>query len=141
MLLESASQIGQNREEQMDRDTDLFVQAFWVKCREIDTAGTRLHGRRPEERRPRPRTSRRQEYSDVPDGLPDAGPSLILTVHPNGEDEGRTLRFQGDVARSDVDGHGVDRHVAPSTSWPALEMPAVKARDRGLAHRAAGPPS
>ena len=44
-----------------------------------------------------------QEYSDVADGLPDPGPSLILTVHPKGAPKGHALRFRGDVARSDVE--------------------------------------
>ena len=44
-----------------------------------------------------------QEYSDVPDQLPDPGPSLTLTVHPNGDAEGQKLRFHGDVARSNVE--------------------------------------
>lgn len=85
----------------MDRDTDLFVQAFWVKCREtirpeldltIDDLKSGGHAAHVAT----------QEYSDVPDQLPDAGPSVILTVHPNGSSEGHTLQFRGDVERSDV---------------------------------------
>ena len=64
----------------MNRDTDLFVQAFWVKCREtirpeldqmvgeLNDSGHQAH-------------VSTQEYSDVADKLPDPGPSLILTVH------------------------------------------------------------
>ena len=86
----------------MDRDTDLFVQAFWVKCREtirpeldftvgdLKSEGHDAH-------------VATQEYSDVPDQLPDPGPSLTLTVHLNGDAEGHKLRFHGDVARSDVE--------------------------------------
>jgi hypothetical protein len=85
----------------MDRDTDLFVQAFWVKCREtirpeldftVDDLKSEGHDAHVAT----------QEYSDVTDRLRDAGPSVILTVHPNGEAEGHALRFKGDVARSDV---------------------------------------
>jgi hypothetical protein len=38
-----------------------------------------------------------QEYSDVPDDLPVSGPSLVLTVHPDGSPDARTLKFHGDV--------------------------------------------
>lgn len=36
-----------------------------------------------------------QEYSDAADRLPDAGPSLILTVHPKGEPEGHSCGSVG----------------------------------------------
>ena len=86
----------------MDRDTDLFVQAFWVKCRdvirpeldrtieELKSAGHDAH-------------VSTQEYSAVADGLPDIGPVLTLTVHPRGAPEGRTLQFHGDVAKRDLE--------------------------------------
>jgi len=54
----------------MDRDTDLFVQAFWVKCREtirpeldftVDDLKSEGHVAHVAT----------QEYSDVPDQLPD----------------------------------------------------------------------
>ena len=86
----------------MDRDTELFVQAFWVKCREtirpeldytVDDLKSEGHGAHVAT----------QEYSDVPDQLPDPGPSLTLTVHPNGDAEGQKLRFHGDVTRSNVE--------------------------------------
>ena len=86
----------------MDRDTDLFVQAFWVKCREtirpeldftVDDLKSEGHDAHVAT----------QEYSDVPDQLPDPGPSLTLTVHPKGDPEGQKLRFHGDVARSNVE--------------------------------------
>ncbi|MBM3647439.1 MAG: hypothetical protein FJX11_06560 [Alphaproteobacteria bacterium] len=81
----------------MDRDTDLFVQAFWVKCRdiirpELDLVVDRLKGQGHEA------NVSTQEYSPVADRLPDIGPVLTLTVHPNGTPEGRTLQFHGDVA-------------------------------------------
>jgi hypothetical protein len=96
----------------MDRDTDLFVQAFWVKCRDVirpvldlviddvKAAGHVAH-------------VSTQEYSPVKDHLPDIGPALTLTVHPNGEaDEIRTLQFHGDVAKGDVEilGSGIKAH-------------------------------
>ena len=83
----------------MNRDTDLFVQAFWVKCREtirpeldftVDDLKSEGHDAHVAT----------QEYSDVPDRLPEAGPSVILTVHPKGAAEGHALRFQGDVTRN-----------------------------------------
>jgi hypothetical protein len=109
----------------MDRDTDLFVQAFWVRCREtirpeLDLTVDALKGRGHVAH------VATQEYSDVPDQLPDAGPSLILTVHPNGSPQGHSLQFRGDVARNEV-------IVAASTGrsqrheLDALELPVVKA--------------
>src|SRR5262245_9415019 len=86
----------------MDRDTDLFVQAFWVKCRdvirpeldraieELKSAGHDAH-------------VSTQEYSAVADRLPDIGPVLTLTVHPNGAAQGRTLQFHGDVAKGNLE--------------------------------------
>ena len=86
----------------MDRDTDLFVQAFWVKCRdvirpeldrtieELKSAGHDAH-------------VSTQEYSPVADHLPDIGPVLTLTVHPRGAPEGRTLQFHGDVAKRSLE--------------------------------------
>ncbi len=90
----------------MDQDTDLFVQAFWVKCREvirpeIDSAVDDLrhagHGA----------NVATQEFSAVADRLPaPAGPSVTLAVrladatadaiHP-------TIEFHGDVRREAVD--------------------------------------
>ena len=86
----------------MDRDTDLFVQAFWVKCRdiirpeldrtieELKSAGHDAH-------------VSTQEYSPVADRLPDIGPVVTLTVHPRGAPEGRTLQFHGDVAKGNLE--------------------------------------
>jgi hypothetical protein len=86
----------------MDRDTDLFVQAFWVKCRdvirpeldrsieELKSAGHDAH-------------VSTQEYSPVADRLRDSGPVLTLTVHPRGAAEGRTLQFHGDVAQRSLE--------------------------------------
>ena len=109
----------------MNRDTDLFVQAFWVKCREtirpeldftVDDLKSEGHAAHVAT----------QEYSDVPDGLPEAGPSVILTVHPNGEEQGHALRFRGDVARSDVVVTG-STGTSRRHELAQLESPAVKA--------------
>ena len=86
----------------MDRDTDLFVQAFWVKCRdvirpELDRAVDELKAAGHEAH------VSTQEYSPVPDRLPDIGPVLTLTVHPNGAAQGRTLQFHGDVAKGSLE--------------------------------------
>jgi hypothetical protein len=123
----------------MDRDTDLFVQAFWVRCREtirpeLDLVVGELKGDGHEA------NVATQEYSDVPDGLPYAGPSLILTVHPKGDPEGHTLRFRGDVARSNVE-------VAASTGSARrheladLELPVVKAEISDWLTRLLGRPA
>ena len=109
----------------MDRDTEIFVQGFWVRCREtirperdfvVDGLKDKGHDAH----------LATQEYSTVPDGLPDAGPSLTLTVHPNGEPKGHTLKFRGDVAKSDVvvltSNGRTNRH-----ELAALELPVVKA--------------
>jgi len=86
----------------MDRDTDLFVQAFWVKCRdvirpELDRAVDELKSAGHDA------NVSTQEYSPVADQLPDIGPVLTLTVHPKGAPEGRTLQFHGDVAKSNLE--------------------------------------
>ena len=86
----------------MDRDTDLFVQAFWVKCRdvvrpELDRVIDELKGAGHDA------NVSTQEYSPVADQLPDIGPVLTLTVHPKGAPEGRPLQFHGDVAKGDLE--------------------------------------
>ena len=97
----------------MNRDTDLFVQAFWVKCREtirpeLDQMVGELNGSGHQAH------VSTQEYSDVADKLPDPGPSLILTVHASGAPEASTLSFRGDVARREVEvarsGEGARRY-------------------------------
>jgi hypothetical protein len=86
----------------MDRDTDLFVQAFWVKCRDVIRPEL---DRTVEELKAAGHDANvsTQEYSPVADHLPDIGPLLTLTVHPNGAAEGRTLQFHGDVAKRSVE--------------------------------------
>jgi hypothetical protein len=85
----------------MDRDTEIFVQGFWVRCREIvrpeldhTIEGLKAHGHDAH--------VATQEYSAVADGLPEPGPSLILSVHPNHASRAATLQFRGDVAKADV---------------------------------------
>ena len=108
----------------MDVDTDLFVQAFWVKCRDVirpvldlvigdlKAAGHVAH-------------VSTQEYSPVKDHLPDIGPVLTLTVHPNGEPDARTLQFHGDVAKRDLEimGSGIKAH---RYELAALDDPTAK---------------
>ena len=90
----------------MDQDTNLFVQAFWVKCREvirpeIDTAISDVRGAGHDGR------VSTQEYTAAADGLPaHAGPSLTLALRPAGAGDGDahpSLEFHGDVARQAVD--------------------------------------
>src|SRR4030095_14220611 len=86
----------------MDRDTDLFVQAFWVKCRdvirpEIDRAVDELKGAA------HVASVSTKENSPVADQLTALGPVLTLTVHPKGAPEGRTLQFHGDVAKGNLE--------------------------------------
>jgi hypothetical protein len=85
----------------MDRDTDLFVQAFWVKCRdvirpELDRVVHDLKGAGHDA------NVSTQEYA-VADGLPDIGPVLTLTVHPKGSLPARALQFHADVATRDLE--------------------------------------
>ena len=109
----------------MDRDTEIFVQGFWVRCREtirpeLDHAVENLKARGHDAH------VATQEYSAVPDGLPEPGPSLILTVHPNHSPQAATLQFRGDVAKGDViveaTKGNTHRHALD-----ALELPVVKA--------------
>src|SRR5260370_38480284 len=85
----------------MNRDTDLFVQAFWVKCREtirpeldftVDDLKSEGHDAHVAT----------MEYSKVPDQLPEPGPSVILTGHPNGSPQGHAPHLRGEVARGEV---------------------------------------
>jgi hypothetical protein len=90
----------------MDRDIDLFVQAFWVKCREvirpeIDSAISDVRGAGHDGQ------VSTQEYTAAADGLPaHAGPSLTFALRPAGTRDGDvhpSLEFHGDVARQTVD--------------------------------------
>jgi len=90
----------------MDQDTSLFVQAFWVKCREvirpeIDSAISDVRGAGHDGH------DSTQEYSAAADGLPaHAGPSLTFALRPAGARDGDahpSLVFHGDVAGQAVD--------------------------------------
>jgi hypothetical protein len=86
----------------MDAETDLFVQAFWVKCREtirpeIDTAVDKL--------REAGHVAHVSTLEFSPDATkaPEGAPALVLTVHPLGSPEAGTLRYRGDVPGGDVE--------------------------------------
>ena len=90
----------------MDQDANLFVQAFWVKCREvirpaIDAAIADLRSAGHHA------NVATQEFSEVPDGLPaHAGPSLTLALSPAGAPAGAThpaIEFHGDVGRQTIE--------------------------------------
>ena len=89
----------------MDRDTDLFVQAFWAKCREvirpeIDDAIGELH------KAGHDAGVSTREYSATPDQLPAAmGPSVTVSLRPKGaaDKSHPTLQFRGDVADCTVE--------------------------------------
>jgi hypothetical protein len=126
----------------MNQDTSLFVQAFWVKCREvirpeIDTAigGMRRAGHDA--------NVSTQEFSAVADGLPaHAGPSLTLAVRRAGAPDDAThpsLEFHGDVARQAIDILASDGRTQ-SYEIAALGQAEVKAElDGWLARLAALP--
>jgi len=86
----------------MDADIDLFVQAFWVKCREtirpeLDASVEGLRGNGHEA------NVSTLEYSpDTADGS-DPAPALVLTVHPKGSSDSQVLTFRGEVARKDIE--------------------------------------
>ena len=90
----------------MDQNRELFIQAFWVKCREtirpeIDAVAHDLRGAGHDS------AVSTQEYSEVPDRLPTAvGPSLTLALRPRGPADGvvqPAIEFHGDVANSKVE--------------------------------------
>ena len=109
----------------MDRDTDLFVQAFWVKCRdvirpELDRVIDELKSAGHDA------NVSTQEYSAVADQLPDIGPVLTLTVHPMGAPEGRTLQFHGDVAKGNLEIIGSGGKAAHRYELAALDEAVTK---------------
>jgi hypothetical protein len=90
----------------MNQDTNLFVQAFWVKVREvirpeIDAAIDDLRDAGHDA------SVATQEYSEVPDTLPGhTGPSVTLSLQPADAAEGAPhpfLEFHGDVVRETVE--------------------------------------
>jgi hypothetical protein len=112
----------------MDQDKDFFVQAFWVKCREvvrpeIDTAAHDLRGVGYDA------AVSTQEYSSVPDRLPAAiGPSVTLTLRPRGPADGvlpPAIEFHGDVANSKIEVRTSAGH-SRSYDLDKLDVPQVK---------------
>ena len=111
----------------MDTDTDLFVQAFWVKCHEtvrpeIDAAISDLRSAGHHA------GVSSQEYSSVPDRLPaEIGPSLTLSLRPKGASDGvhSAIQFYGDTACKTVE---VRPSAGKSSSYDlaALGAPEVK---------------
>ena len=90
----------------MNQDTNLFVQAFWVKCREIirpevDAAVSELRSSGNDA------NVSTEEYSSVPDRLPvEVGPSLTLSIRPADATDGAlhpAIQFHGDAAREMVE--------------------------------------
>lgn len=86
----------------MDAETDLFVQAFWVKCREtirpeLDGAQHRLRdaGHAAE--------ISTLEFSPDQETSPDGAPALVLTVRRAGASDALTLRFRGDVPAREIE--------------------------------------
>lgn len=97
----------------MDAETDLFVQAFWVKCREtirpeIDAAVDRLRDAGHDA------NVATLEFSPDAGKAPDGAPALVLTVRPKGSPAARVLSYRGDVPAKDVEvtgpGAGPTRH-------------------------------
>ncbi len=85
----------------MDTETDLFVQAFWVKCRDIirpefDEAVDALRGAGHEA------NVATLEFSPDDASNADAAPAMVLTVHSNGSEATAALHVRGDVVARDV---------------------------------------
>ena len=86
----------------MDSDTDFFVQAFWVKCRdiirpELDEAVDALRHAGHEA------NIATLEFSPNEKSAPDSGPTLTLTIHTSGTGDTRVLRYRGDVAAREIE--------------------------------------
>jgi hypothetical protein len=127
----------------MDQDTDLFVQAFWVKCREV--IRPEIDARIGDLRRAgHDANVSTQEFSDVADRLPaPAGPSVRLAIHPvdaTGDAVHPAIEFHGDVRRQAIDVL-TDGARTQSYELAALGTAEVKAEiDGWLAARAAAAP-
>ena len=90
----------------MNQETDLFVQAFWVKCREVIRPG--IDATIDELRRAGHNANvSTQEFSEVADRLPaPAGPSVTLAIRPaeaTADAIHPAIEFHGDVRRQAVD--------------------------------------
>ena len=127
----------------MNQDTDLFVQAFWVKCREvirpeIDATIDNLR------RAGHNANVSTQEFSEVADRLPaPAGPSVMLAIFPadtTADAIHPAIKFHGDVRRQAVDVL-TDGARTQSYELAALGTAEVKAEiGRWLTGRAASAP-
>ncbi|CAN5608193.1 hypothetical protein BH10PSE6_BH10PSE6_27760 [soil metagenome] len=124
--------------------TDLFVQAFWVKCREvirpeIDSTIAGLHSAGHDA------NVATQEAGDIGDGLPaNPGPSITLSMRSSGSSNATTVRraieFHGDVTRQQVSVQTFDGHEQ-SYELAALGPTEVKAEiDAWLARLAISAP-
>jgi len=86
----------------MDTETDLFVQAFWVKCRdvirpELDEA---VHALRHAGHEANISTL---EFSPGEMTAPESAPTLTLTIHTSGTGDTRVLRYRGDVPAREIE--------------------------------------
>lgn len=86
----------------MDAETDLFVQAFWVKCRdvirpELDEAVDALRHAGHEA------NISTLEFSPDEKNSPESAPTLTLTIHTSGAGDTRVLRYRGDVAAREIE--------------------------------------
>lgn len=86
----------------MDTDTDLFVQAFWVKCRdvvrpELDLAIDEMRAAGHEA------NISTLEFSPDEKTSPEGAPALILTIHTSGASDTRILRYRGDVPAREIE--------------------------------------
>lgn len=125
----------------MDRNIDLFVQAFWVKCREIirpEIDATIDHLRHAGHEA----NVSTQEFSETAERLPaPAGPSVTLALRPATDATASAthaaLEFRGDVGRQAVDVL-VDGEHSRSYELAVLGSAEVKAEiDAWLGRRAA----
>jgi hypothetical protein len=127
----------------MNQDTDLFVQAFWVKCREV--IRPEIDARIGDLRRTgHDADVSTHEFSEVADGLPaPSGPSLRLAILPGDAtaDAVRSaIEFHGDVQRQAIDVL-TDGVRSQSFDLDALGTAEVKAAiDDWLARRTAAAP-
>ena len=86
----------------MDTETDLFVQAFWVKCRdvirpELDAAVDALRHAGHEA------NIATLEFSPGEKIAPESAPTLNLTIHTSGAGDTRVLRYRGDVTAREIE--------------------------------------
>jgi len=86
----------------MDSDTDFFVQAFWVKCRdiirpELDEAVDALRHAGHDA------NISTLEFSPDEKTAPESAPTLTLTIHTSGAGDTRVLRYRGAVAAREIE--------------------------------------